>query len=70
MLDLNPTSEQDYRAACGVGVHASQSLKHNQVLKGQLLKQEEPGCMTLDMSLYLYLSEPQPQLINGLLMEL
>lgn len=48
-------------------VSSSQSLKHDQVFKGQLLKPEELGFVTLCKFLYLYLSEPQlSDLENGI----
>ena len=50
MLDPNPMSGQAHRQHVGWGwrfVPSRQSLKQNQVLKGQLLKPEEPGCVTL-----------------------
>lgn len=49
MLDPNPTSGHDHRqhVGWGGGAPSSQSLKHNQVFKGQLLKPEEPSCVDL-----------------------
>lgn len=56
MLDPNPMSGQDHKKHVG-WVPSSQSLKHNQVFKGQILKPEEPRCVALGI----YLS-PSPSL--------